>query len=269
MLKALRKRYHSSHLKKSTVAIRKNPRLLLYIFLLDAAFFAVFYILNLLVNNFIPQDPSLMSRFQTDTLLVLGFLLLSVLYFVVILVVYSFFTLIILGNIRKFSSDYSHDFSMLKNMFALNLILFIMFFLILVLFNVITALLVNKSLWLAILVFVVMFVMFVMAYAFYNFSHSAFILGHRLKSNLKRSLRNVFTKSYLGIIIFSLVVLAIYVLVYLVLGYALDDKILANYDTFINTSSIITLVLIYVLFTFNRIYFFFVAEKKIGRVQSS
>ncbi|MGV8151376.1 MAG: hypothetical protein ACP5NV_06650 [Candidatus Woesearchaeota archaeon] len=267
MFKKLSKKYHSSNFKKSLLAVKNNPLLILYIVLLDAAFFAIFYLLNLVLNKFIPENPEIALAASGQAVFFLIMLLLSVLYFVIIIVAYSFFNLIILGNIRKMSSKYSHNISMFKEMFFLNLILFILFFILLTLFNFMTTLIVNKSIWLASIVFVVMFVILVLAYAFHNFSHSTFILGNDLKKTLAASLKSVISKSYFGIIIFSFVIMALYFCVYLLLGLFIDDFIVSNYDTFINTSSILTLIVVYILFTFNRVYFFFVAEKNIGKAQ--
>src|SRR3989339_1418204 len=213
------------------------------------------------------------SELQSLTNLVCRLLLekkqITVLYFVIIILIYSFFSLIILGNIKKFAFNHKHDLSLYKRMFFLNLVLFIMFFILLVIFNIILTLIINKSVWIASIIFVLMALIIIMAYAFYNFSHSAFILGHELRSNLKQSFRNIFTKSYWGIILFNLIILGIYVLVYILLGAAFGDIIATNYTQYVNTSSIVSLVLIYVLYTFNRIYFFFITEKKLGIKKSS
>lgn len=267
MFKKVAKKYHSSSFKKSLIAIKTKPLLLLYVILLDAGFFAVFYLLNIVLNNFLPDNAQIAMTVSSQSMLFIVMLLISILYFVIIILSYSFFNLIILGNIRKMSHDYSHDFSLFKNMFFLNLLLFIIFFILLSIFNYLTILIVNKSLWLAAIVFLVVLVLVIFSYAFHNFSHSAFILGHNLRTTLKNALKNTFSKAYLGIITFSILFIMIYFGLYVLLGLLIDNFIIQNYNAFINTSSIITLIIAYVLFTFNRVYFFFVAEKKIGRVK--
>ena len=265
MLKNIKKKYTSSLFKKSLIAIKTNPILLLYIVLLDAGFFVVFYLLNLLLNSFLPDNADIAMTMSTQSMFFIVMLLISVLYFVIIILAYSFFNLIILGNIRKMSHKYTHDFSLFKNMFFLNLLLFILFFIILSIFNYLTILIINKSIWFAAVVFLVILILIIFSYAFHNFSHSAFILGHRLRNVLKKSLKNVFSKAYLGIIVFSITFMIIYFGLYVALGLIIDSFIVKNYSTFVNTSSIVTLIIAYVLFTFNRVYFFFVAEKRIGK----
>jgi hypothetical protein len=265
MFKDIKKKYRSSSFKKGLVAIKTNPILLFYVILLDVGFFGVFYLLNLVLNNFLPDNAQIAMTLSSQSMFFIVMLLISILYFVVIILAYSFFNLIILGSIRKMAHKYSHDFSLFKNMFFLNLLLFIIFFILLSLFNYLTVLIVNKSIWLAAIVFLVVLVLVIFSYAFHNFSHSAFILGHKLRTTLKQALKNTFSKAYLGVITFSIVFMIIYFGLYILLGLIIDNFIIQNYNAFINTSSIITLIVAYVLFTFNRIYFFFVAEKRIGK----
>jgi len=264
MFDNLKKSYHSSLFRKSITAVRKKPLLLLYVVLLDIGFFTVFYLLNILLNKFLPENPEIATAVNSQTVFSIIILLISILYFVIIILVYSFFNLIILGNIRKMSNKYSHNLSMFKNMFFLNLLLFIILFIFLSLFNYLTILILNKPLWLATILFVILFAVLIFFYAFHNFSHSALILGHRLKNVIKNALKNTFSRSYVGVILFSFIFMAVYFGLYILLGLLVDNFIIKNYDLFINTSSIITIIIAYVLFTFNRIYFFFIAEKKIG-----
>ena len=95
--------------KKSLFAIKDNPRLFFYIFLLDLGFFAIFYLLNILINKIIPDDPAFMTTIQGDNLLLIGIVLLTLLYLVIMVLVYSFFSLIILGNIKSMSTKHEHD----------------------------------------------------------------------------------------------------------------------------------------------------------------
>jgi hypothetical protein len=258
------KKHKESLLKKSWHATKSKPLTILYIFLLDVAFLAVFYVLNLLVNSFIPQDPSFMTRVQSDTLMLVAFLLLVVAYFVMIVIIYSFFSLIVLGNIKSLSVKHKHDFSMFRRMFFLNMLLFIFFFLLLALLNIVSGLLINSATWLAVAVSIIVFIFLVMVYAFYHFANSAFILKHSVSSSLKKSIKNSVTKAYLGIMIFNAVVILLYVGLYFVLGLVFKNFIVNNYSQYVNFSSIITIILIYVLFSFNRIYFYFAAERHIG-----
>lgn len=267
MLSTIKKSYSSSSLKKSIHAVKANPVLLLYIVLLDAGFFVVFYLLNLLLNAFLPDNPEIAMAVHSQLMFFIVMLLLSILYFVIIILAYSFFNLIILGNIRKMSQKYSHNFGLYKKMFLLNLLLFLIFFILLSIFNYLTILIVNRPIWLATIVFILALLILMFYYAFHNFSHSIFILGYNMRDIIKRAFKSTFSKAYLGIIIFSLIFILIYLGLYVILGLVIKSVILKNYETFINTSSILTLIVAYVLFTFNRIYFFFVAEKKIGKAK--
>lgn len=261
MLKKLGEKYHSSDFKKSILAIKNRPLLLLYIILLDVSFFAVFYLLNIVLNMFLPDNPEIASVASNQMTFFMIMLLLSILYFVTIILAYSFFNLIILGNIKKMTSSYKHNFSLFKNMFLLNLLLFIFFFIILALFNMLIKLSINKPIWIASLVFGLIFIILVFAYAFYNFSHSLFILRHKLLDTIKKSYKYTFSHSYLGILLFSIIFMAIYFGIYLIAGLFIKNFIFSNYTKFINASSIVTIIIAYVLFTFNRIYFFFITQK--------
>jgi len=205
-----------------------------------------------------------MTRLQSDTLLLMAFLLLVIAYFVIIVIIYSFFSLVVLGNIKSLSVKHKHDLSMFRKMFFLNMLLFILFFLLFILFNILLTLLTNQSIWLAIIVGIVLFVFLVLVYAFYHFANSAFILKHSVSLSLKKSLKSSLTKSYLGVIIFDIVVMLVYMGLYILAGLVFKNFIIQNYSMYVNVSSIITLIIIYVLFSFNRIYFYFAAEKHIG-----
>lgn len=267
MFDKLKKSYGSSLFKKSLIAVRTKPLLFLYIIFLDVGFFVVFYLLNLVLNEFILDNSEIAMAMNSQSMFFIVTLLLSILYFVIIILVYSLFKLIILGNIRKMSHKYSHDFSLFKNMFILNLLLFLIFFILLSLFNYLTILLVNKPIWLATVVFILVLFILILYYAFYNFSHSAFILGHKMRYIFKEAFKNTFSKAYLGLITFSLIFIIIYFVLYIILALIMKNFILADYNIFINTSSIVTLIIAYVLFTFNRIYFFFIAQRKIGKAR--
>jgi len=264
MFKTLHKKVKDSIFSKAWDAVMAKPKLFLYIFLLDLAFFAVFFLFNQLFNLILPSDPSFVTRLQADTLLFIAVIILVVVYFVISVIVYSFFSLVILGNIKKMSVEHDHDFSMFKRMFGLNLILIILFILLLVLFNIVSAALASLGTWVGIFVLVVFIVLALLAYAFYNFTHSAFILKHELKDSLKAAFKHILTKSYLGILLFSLIVIGAYIILYFLVGLVFKDAIIKNYESFVNISSIIAIILVYLLFSFNRIYFFFVAEKHIG-----
>lgn len=258
------KKRKESLLRKSWSATKSKPLTILYIFLLDIAFLAVFYVLNLLVNSFIPEDPSFMTRIQSDTLMLVAFLLLVIAYFVIIVIIYSFFSLIVLGNIKSLSVKHKHDLSMFRKMFFLNMLLFIFFFLLFALFNILSGLLVNQSIWITVVAAILFVLFMVIIYAFYHFANSAFILKHGVSSSLKKSIKSSLTKAYLGVIVFNLAILIVYIVLYVVLGLVFKDFIVKNYSVYVNFSSIITLIVIYVLFSFNRIYFYFAAERHIG-----
>ena len=256
--------FQKSFFEKTFKAIYSKPRLFLYIFLLDVAFLAIFYLINLLVNSLLPSNPNFISSAQANTLVFIAIILGVIAYFIIMVLVYSFFSLVILGNIKSYSSDHRHDFSMFKNMFVLNILLFMLFFILVVIFNLLLGLLTGMSIWLAIIIGVVFLAIVLLVYAFYSFSHSAFILGHELKTNLKNSLKHIFTRSYLGIFLSSMIIIGVYILLYMLAGVIFQNYIVSNYDSFVNITSYITIIVAYLLFSFNRIYFFFIAEKHIG-----
>jgi len=185
-------------------------------------------------------------------------------YVVIIVLVYSFFNLIILGNIKSMSTDHKNDFSMYKNMFRLNMLLFMLFFIMLMAFDFIKGLLVRQSVCLLAIVGIFIIMIIVLVYVFYNFTQSAFILRHELSHNLKTSFRHTFTKSYLGIILFDVAVIVAYIIIYLAVGLIFPGFMLANQGIIETISSAVTIIIVYLLFSFNRIYFYFVAEKHIG-----
>jgi hypothetical protein len=253
--------------RKSLDAAVSKPRIFLYTLLLDIGFIGVFLLINYLANLFIPSDPMFITNAQKDTALFIGIILLVILYFLIVVLAYSFFSLVILGNIKSYSVNHKHDFSMFMGMFLLNLILFGIFFILLILFNLVLGLLANTSAWIATFFSIISVIVLFVAYVFHNFVHSAFIMNHELVDNLRHGLKGIFTRKYLGIMLFSLSVLLAYALIYFLIGIVFRDFILLHYEEFVNISSIFTIILIYAIFAFNRIYFFFIAEKHIGHVR--
>ena len=262
--KNVKPRKPESLFRKTFNSIFTKPKMFLYVILLDLAFFVIFFLLNLLANYLMPKDPTFISRVQSDTMLMIFFVLVIIAYFVIMLLIYSFFSLVILGNIKSLSVKHDFDFSLFKNMFFLNLLLFVFFFLLVVILNLALGFLINKSIWIGIIVGIVLLIILFMAYAFYNFTHSSFILGHELKYVIKKSLKHVFSNVYLETFLFSFGVIAVYIILYFLAGLFFKDFIMNNYNAFVNISSIIILVIVYILFAINRVYFFFIAEKHIG-----
>lgn len=249
---------------KSLNAIKKNPKMFLWMFLLDLGFLGVFLLFNYLTNLIVPDANTFITQVQTNTMLLIGLILLFIVYVVVIILAYSFFNLIILGSIKKFSTKHKHDFSKLKEFFMINLFLFLLFFIIFILFNIISSFLIDKSIWIGLTVGAILIIFSLMLYAFYNLMHSAFILGHEFSVNLKKSFKHMFSSSYFGLFFFSFVIILGYILIYFIIGLIFSTYILAHYETFSAVFSVITLIVIYLLFSFNRIYFYFISEEHIG-----
>ncbi len=250
--------------KKSFTSIRQNPKVLFWIFLLDVGFLALFLLLNYAVNLLFPSTLDVVTQAQKNVLLFVGLIALFVLYVAIILLAYSFFSLIILGNIKSLSKTHTHDFSMLKQMFLINLLLFIVFFVFFILFNIISVFLTTLAAWASLLVLVLFAVFALLFYVFWNLAHSAFILGHEFWACLKKSFRNLFSRAYLGLFLSSIIVIAVYVALVIGASLLFKNTFIAHYQTFVTVGNILTVIVVYALFTFNRVYFFFIAEKHIG-----
>jgi len=252
---------HGLMIKRPVQAVVSKPKLFFYNILLDIGFLAIFLLINYLINMLLPIEPEFAKNMNQDTLLFTLLILGTVLYFAVMILIYSFFSLIVLGNIKSMSCDHKHDFSMLRKMFFLNIIMFAIFFIISLLFNILMYLIIDKPLWLIAAGSLIIIIISFIIYAFYNFSSAAFILGHTFKDNIKKSLKSIFTRSCAEIIIFNIAIIAAYIIIYFTIGTIFKNNIMDNYGSFMNISSIITIIIVYLLFAFNRIYFFFAAEK--------
>ncbi|GIU68928.1 MAG: hypothetical protein KatS3mg002_0164 [Candidatus Woesearchaeota archaeon] len=260
----LKDKYLNSLLRKSFNAIKKSPLLLLYIIFLDMVFLGLFYLFNYLFKKIIPDASDITRYANSQTTFIILLVILSLIYFLLIILTYSFFNLIVMGNIRKMSEKYVHRFVLFKNMFILNLLLFFIFFLFVSLLNYLGSFLIGKPVWLLYIIVIISLIVLMFIYVFYHFSNAILILNYnKLRDIIKKSFQNTISFSYWGIISFNIFVVIIYLVIYLLLTLILGDYILKNYELFVNSSSIITLILIYFLFVFNRIYFFFLSEKNI------
>lgn len=247
----LKKYYKKSILGDMFVRLKRNPKLIAYIILLDLLFLGCIYLLNYFIEKYF-----LGKNFTILTLI-------SLIYFLLLIFAHSFFNFLILGNIKKLLFDYKHDFSLLKKLFILNVLFFIIFFLLIAFLTYLYGFLLQKPIWLAVIILILLILMFIFFYVFYNFGSSLLMLNFKIKNSLSLALKYVFSKKYFGLLLLNIVLIGLYFIIYISLVFLFDSFNLSS-ELLINIFTIMLFLLFYGLFFINRIYFFFITEKSIG-----
>ncbi|MFA5797721.1 MAG: hypothetical protein WC916_06855 [Candidatus Woesearchaeota archaeon] len=255
---------HHSVWKKSWKSFSSRPIIALWIFLLDIGILASFILLRSVVGLMVPEQFDLISAAQKNMLVFLGIAGIFLLYVVLLALAYSFFKYIILGQIKSFSKTHTFDMKTLRNLFFMNLLLFVCFFIILMFFTLLFSAVNSVQTWIGITIFAGFIIILFLLYIFWNFMHSTCILGHGFWPSMKKSFRHLWTSSYLGLIVFNVGIIIVYVILFLVLALLFKYVLTSSFGIFLQVGTIVSLIVVYILFMFNRVHFYFIAEKHIG-----
>ena len=256
------KKFKSSYFVKNFSLLKKNLDNVFLIFIFDVWFLAVILITSKLAEFLGPRifrKP--LELYPISPLLIFGFL-----YFIILIIIYSFFKYIVLHYIKRMFENVQLDFKRYRSFLLMNLIILISYFIIYFALNGIF--LSNVKSQFTSISFLLIFAPFVFfSYAFLNISHSLFLNIPNNKAILKKVFSITFTKfkSYSGIYLWSIILLIIYFAIFKLVSFFIVNNPNMNfqsYETYQNTSLIVTAIAIYIIIFFNRSYFYLIIKEK-------
>ena len=229
-----------------------SPKQLLYLILFDALFIITIIVTDIFFKLMKPANIYLVLFIQVIHLLLFVF-------------VYSFFKYCILHIITLFFNEKKFNFNRLLRFYYLNLILLIFALVIFYAMGFVYSLIIRPNTG-AIVASVVFVIYALFIYIIIGISHSLFVRGFSLKQILKKTMVLLKrTRSYAGMILFSLSVLLIYTVLYnlitYILRYLYRDPNTVFLSGYFNFFSLVTLIILYLLIVFNMLYFYLIVKK--------
>jgi len=239
---------------KSFGIIKSNFKKIGIILLFDILFFAVLLVISNWINLSLPKDVSSLRAIFPSKGIVWAAL---ILYFIILILIYSIFKYIIMGNIKSLFGKYNLEFSKFFKFYYLNLIIFVILGVCSLLINLLLGSVEFDFAKYYVILILIPFI--ILSYVFLNFSHSLFF-ADVWKKNVIKSLKITFTGAWMNLLLWNLIVLLGYWAIYWLLTFLLNSVLPQNaiffarfYESFFGG---ITLVLIYILILCNRIFFY-------------
>jgi hypothetical protein len=261
-MKKLEKFKQSSFLRVFNI-IKKNPNIYLYTLVLDFIFLAVIMFIGKYFGSLIPSDPQQLTElFKTQTRMLVFVLIYPVVYYAFITFIYSLLKLKILNFITNLYEKRKFTLKRLGKFYLLNLSILALFvFTALILLGILTLLIQKEALAPITLILLIPFLFFL--YSIINISHTFFI--NKKEKPLKSSFKILFTKinKYGMFIVWNIALILIYLIFYNIIHLLLkftiftNQEILAAYGgIYLKTLNIVSLIAVFLLIAFNRIYFY-------------
>jgi len=263
-MKKAKKLFLESTFLKTFNTIKKNHNIYFYTIILDFIFLALIIFIGKYFGSLIPQDPQqIMELFKTQTNLLLFVFGYPIVFYLFVIFIYSTAKLSVLNIIKSLYEKHKFSLKGLSKFYLLNILLFVIFFLAaLILLGILALILREDFLKYLILILSVPFLFF--AYSVINISHTFFIKGTR-KGVIKKAFYITFNKinRYGMFLVWDVILVFVYLLFYNIIHLILRFTIFANQQMLMGYGSmymkifnIISLIFIYLIIAFNRIYFY-------------
>lgn len=248
---------------KSLSLLKSTPTKAGLMVLFDVLFLVSFYSLNKLIvyfSQYLAIPTTLASAFV--------FVLYSLIYYLIILLAYSFFKYLVLDSIKSLFEKTVLSFKKLSQFYLLNIVIAGIFFAVMLLFNYILA---GVKVAYQPYVFILLAAPYLLfLYVIINVSHSLFYQGASIKNSIKKSFKITFTKmnvyreTILAMIFFAIVLWA----VLYGSGYLLKLLVSKNYTSYLITYSYfkqITIIILdlafYLIILINRVSFYAITKE--------
>ncbi len=258
--------FKDSYFTKTLKLIKSNPRNILNIVLFDILFLAAVIIFYGLVGSLLSKPSPAIS-----TTVLITYLALALLYYPILILIYSFFKYIVLDSITSLFKKTSLNFGRLKKFSMLNLSIFVVFFITFLVLNGVF-LMGAKEGYTPYIFLAINTPLFLLTYIIINISHTLF--SEYEKSGIKETIKKTFSiiakvRSYIGIFLMDAAVIFIYFVVFYLIGVMLKATALQDYAAQVKYSNIYTLIFailtsifFYLVIVFNRIYFYNIIKSK-------
>jgi hypothetical protein len=251
--------------------VKKNTNIYLYTVVFDFIFLALIMFVGNYFGSFIPSDAQqIMELFKTTSSLLLFVFIYPLVYYLFVIFVYSLAKLSILNLIKSLYDGGKFNIKRFWRFYLLNIVFFVIFFFsALILFGVLSLIFERDFLKYLILILTIPFLFF--CYSIINIGHTFFIKGVE-KGLVKKSFMASFNKikKYGMFLVCDIILVLVYLLLYNIIHLILRFTIFANKEilsayggTYMKIFNIISLIFVYLLIAFNRIYFYELRDKNV------
>ncbi|MBI2559173.1 hypothetical protein HYW20_07675 [Candidatus Woesearchaeota archaeon] len=246
---------------KSFSLLKSNPSKAGLMVLFDILFFAIIFYILPISNAYISHNFITPDKFASSSILIV-FIVFSLIYYLAILFVYSFFKYCVLGFIRSLFDKTDFSFKRLGQFYSLNIIITGIFFAAMLLLSFILA---NAREIYRPFVFAVLAIPYMLfLYVMLNASHSSFYSGLSIKESVREGFKTTFTRVevYKRIILIMILTALILLLLFLGSGYLIRlasknyTLYLGIYTYFKQASIIIFDLAVYMFILINRVSFY-------------
>lgn len=262
-MKKIKKLFLESSFLKVFNIIKKNLNIYFYTVALDFIFLALIIFIGKYFGSLIPQDPQeLMNLFKTQTNLLLFVFIYPIVYYIFVILIYSITKLSILNLIKLIYEKRKFSLKQLGKFYLLNISLFIIFFFFALFLLGILALILEKS-FLKYVILILSIPFLFLVYSILNINHTLFVKNE--EKVVKKGFSIAFAKvnKYWTFIVWDVILVFIYLLFYNIIHLLfrftifLNKEILTTYGPiYLKIFNIISLIFIYLIISFNRIYFY-------------
>tara|TARA_Y100000310_G_C20581608_1_gene763291 strand:+ start:130 stop:960 length:831 start_codon:yes stop_codon:yes gene_type:complete len=267
--KKIIEKFRNSLLIRTLKLIKLNKKLFFLTLAFDFLFITSLYFLGQLISALITANiPGIANFLMLPILTLLFAVSFSIVYILLLILVYSFFKYNILDLIKSMNQKTEFDFKRFKKFYILNLITYISGFLIFL-----TASLIFMGIkpeYISITSLIIFIPLGLLFYSFLNFSHSYFASDALpVKAVLKRSLKKIskissYYKVYLITLAYFLVYFIIYYPIALLLKTILIQKysLLGFFPIYSKIFSVITAIVMFGIIAHNRVYFYMTVKEE-------
>ncbi|MBU1945956.1 MAG: hypothetical protein KKC54_03230 [Nanoarchaeota archaeon] len=270
-INSLKKSFLNSSFYKVIHIIKKDPLNYLYTIILDFLFLALILFIGRYTGSLIPQNPEqLMALFKTQSALLLFAIVYPLVYYLVIILIYSSVKMTILNLVRSLHEKINFSFKGFWKFYWMNVLVFLIFVLAgLVLLGISALILTQSFLKYFILILAIPFFFFL--YSIINISGTIFIKSPG-KGMIKKSFSISFNKikEYGMFIVWDILFILIYLIIYNLIHLFFrtvvfsNDALLSSYGgVYLTAFNIISLVFFYIIISFNRVYFYKRIDKNV------
>lgn len=253
------KGFRDSYFVKTLGLMKDNPKDMINIVLFDFLFLVTASIFYWLVGFLFVGSKT------ASAIMITAYLILTLLYYLILILICSFFKYLVLNSLKSLFNKTKINFKKLKKFYLLNLLIFAVAFMAFLALNG-TFLIGVKEEYAAYAFLVISVPLFLIVYSFLNISHTLF--SETEKPKIKEIARKTFDlilklKTYLGIFLTNLVLVAAYFIIFNLIGVILKATVFKSYlvpaeyyNIYTIAFGIIMTLFFYFIFFFNRIYFY-------------
>ena len=253
------KGFRDSYFAKTLGLMKGNPKNMINIVLFDFLFLATASIFYWLVGFLFVGAKT------ASAIMIIVYLILTLLYYLILVLICSFFKYLVLNSLKGLFNKTKINFKKLKKFYLLNLLIFAVAFMAFLALNG-TFLIGVKEEYAAYAFLVISVPLFLIVYIFLNISHTLF--SETEKPKIKEISKKTFElilklKTYLGIFLTNLVLVAAYFIIFNIIGIILKATVFKSYlmpaeyyNVYTIAFGVIMTLFFYFIFFFNRIYFY-------------